>query len=143
MKTMTPPLKWHGGKQYLADKIIGLMPPRCRKPNAPAADDPGWLHYVEPYFGGGAVLFANDPEGISEVLNDVNGDLSRFWRVLRDGDSFRRFLRLAEATPFSRSGWDAAGQTFVDGPDGGTEPSDEVNRAWRFFVRCRQSLAGG
>ena len=53
---LTPPLKWHGGKNYLAKKIVELMPPRCKKPNAPEADDPGWLHYVEPHFGGGAVL---------------------------------------------------------------------------------------
>ena len=39
---MNQPLKWHGGKYYLASKIIGLMPSH--------------LHYVEPYFGGGAVL---------------------------------------------------------------------------------------
>ena len=48
------PLKWHGGKSYLAKWIIGLMPPRVRNSNDPAADDDGWCHYVEPYFGGGA-----------------------------------------------------------------------------------------
>jgi len=41
------PLKWHGGKSYLADRIIALMPRH--------------LHYVEPYFGGGQVLFRRDP----------------------------------------------------------------------------------
>lgn len=64
-----PPLKWHGGKHYLAQDIVAMMPPRCRRPGNPAADDTGWLHYVEPYFGGGAVLLANDPIGISEVAN--------------------------------------------------------------------------
>ena len=39
---LTPPLKWHGGKHYLASRIVGLMPPH--------------LHYVEPFFGGGTVL---------------------------------------------------------------------------------------
>src|SRR5262245_45163082 len=51
-------IKYHGGKSLLADRIVGLMPPRCRNPKAPAADDPGYLHYVEPYCGGGAVLLA-------------------------------------------------------------------------------------
>ena len=45
---MIQPLKWHGGKYYLASKIVDLMPPH--------------LHYVEPFFGGGAVLLARDPE---------------------------------------------------------------------------------
>ena len=39
---MKLPLKWHGGKYYLAAKIVRLMPPH--------------IHYVEPFFGGGAVL---------------------------------------------------------------------------------------
>jgi site-specific DNA-adenine methylase len=39
--TLTQPLKWHGGKSYLAKKIIDLMPPRVKNPNAPASDDPG------------------------------------------------------------------------------------------------------
>ncbi len=32
---ITPPLKWHGGKHYLARRIVGLMPPH--------------LHYVEQF----------------------------------------------------------------------------------------------
>ena len=39
------PLKWWGGKSYLADWIISLMPKH--------------LHYVEPYAGGLAVLLDN------------------------------------------------------------------------------------
>lgn len=69
MKKLVKPLKWHGGKDDLAKRIVALMPPRAKKPNAADADDPGWIHYVEPYFGGGSVLLANDPEGISEVAS--------------------------------------------------------------------------
>jgi DNA adenine methylase len=50
---LTPPLKWHGGKHYLATKIVALMPPH--------------LHYVEPYCGSGQVLFARPP-GPSSVV---------------------------------------------------------------------------
>ena len=46
-KALAKPLKWHGGKAYLAKKIIELMPPH--------------LHYVEPYGGGLQVLLAKDP----------------------------------------------------------------------------------
>src|SRR5690349_20851398 len=102
MTKLTPPLKWHGGKSYLASKIIGLMPPRCKNPNAPAADDPGWLHYVEPYFGGGQVMLAMDPEGISEVANDINSQLSNFWLILQSDKHFAEFKRVIDAMPFSK-----------------------------------------
>ncbi len=69
MTKLTQPLKWHGGKHYLAKRIIELMPEH--------------VHYVEPYFGGGAVLLQKDPEGVSEVVNDIDGELMSFWDCLR------------------------------------------------------------
>jgi DNA adenine methylase len=134
---LTPPLKWHGGKHDLAKWIIGLMPPRCKTPNAPKPDDPGWLHYVEPYFGGGAVLLANDPEGVSEVVNDLNDNLANFWMVLQEPVFFPMFQRVMESTPFSEFEYQRAVARIVhfdiDGP---------VTRAVAFFIACRQSLSG-
>src|SRR4051794_28560812 len=120
-----PPLKWHGGKHYLAARIVALMPPRCRTPNRPDPADPGGLHYVEPFFGGGSVLLANDPTGISEVVNDIHGELTNFWRVLQGPDTFASFHRILEATPFSEAEWSEA----VAGVGG-----DPVEQAARFFV---------
>ena len=94
MTTSSNPLKWHGGKSYLAAKFIAMMPPHT--------------HYVEPYFGGGAVLFAKEHEGVSEVVNDLNCDLFIFWLVMRDEIYFEAFRRMAEGTPFSQMEWDNA-----------------------------------
>ena len=90
---LAPPLKWHGGKHYLAPKIIALMPPH--------------LHYVEPYAGGLAVLLEKDlydprhrwgekshEQGCSEVVNDVYLGLTNFWRVLQGERAFLRFRRI-------------------------------------------------
>jgi hypothetical protein len=44
---LVKPYKWHGGKDGLASRIVGMMPPRCANPNDPADGDDGWLHYVE------------------------------------------------------------------------------------------------
>lgn len=138
MNKLTQPLKWHGGKHYLAPKIIELMPPRCKNPNNPAPDDPGWLHYVEPYFGGGSVLLANDPEGISEVVNDLNEPLCNFWGVLASESLFQKFQRIVDSIPFSKTHWDKAeGYQDVEGPH-----NLSPMRAAAFFVRCRQSLSG-
>ncbi|QJX00255.1 DNA adenine methylase [Frigoriglobus tundricola] len=117
--TPAPPLKWHGGKHYLAARIVALMPPHT--------------HYVEPFAGGLAVLLAKNPDGVSEVVNDRNRDLSNFWRVLQDADPFDRFRRAVEAVPFSEVEWTDAADRLAD--------PDPVTRAVAFFVRCRQSLA--
>ena len=135
MSEPSPPLKWHGGKHYLARRIVALMPRH--------------LHYVEPFGGGAAVLLARDPNdrslwlsdtpaaaGVSEVLNDTDGDLMNFWRVLRSADLFPEFRRLCQATPLARAAWGEAGDALAGA-------ADPVGRAWAFFVRCRQSRAGG
>ena len=69
---------------------------------------PPHLHYVEPYFGGGAVLLARNPEGVSEVVNDLDGDLINFWHVMADESAFSQFQRRVEATPFSEAHWHVA-----------------------------------
>ncbi len=116
------PLKWHGGKTYLAKWLIDLFPPHT--------------HYVEPFFGGGSVLFSKPNslvEGHSEVINDLNGELTNFWQVLRDPGHFVEFTRQVEATPFSNVEFDAACES---------QSTDPVQRAWAFFVRYRQSRQG-
>jgi DNA adenine methylase len=118
------PLKWHGGKYYLAPKIVKLMPPH--------------LHYVEPFFGGGAVLFARDPDatkkGVSEVVNDIHDRLVGFWRVLQDRETFEAFQRHVEAVPMARMEWEEAHDHKY-----GLDPVDD---AVAFFVDCRQSRSG-
>jgi DNA adenine methylase len=139
MSRLTQPLKWHGGKHYLAGKIVPLMPRH--------------LHYVEPYAGGLSVLLARDPEdrrlwleenppahhrGVSEVVNDLHGDLMCFWATLRDARE-SLYERLA-ATEFGEDVWRRARDYLAALPpwDGTTD----VTRAWAFFILCRQSLAG-
>lgn len=123
VSVLIPPLKWHGGKHYLAPKIVALMPSH--------------VHYVEPFAGGLAVLLAKDPEGVSEVVNDLHRDLTNFWRVLQDPNTFERFRRIVDATPFSEVVWKDARDGLVSYPD-----ADPVRGAVWFFIFCRQSLAG-
>lgn len=122
MTAIVGPLKWHGGKQYLAERFVERIPPH--------------VHYVEPYAGGLAVLLAKPCDGVSEVVNDRNGELTNFWSVLRDEEMFARFHRIAAATPFSEPQWLEA-KAYFSQPD-----VDPVRRAFHFFVLCRQSMAG-
>lgn len=97
---------------------------------------PHHIHYVEPFFGGGAVLFAKPIEwvqGHSEVINDSNNELINFWSVLADPVLFQVFATKVQVTPFSQKLWD-----FTSGEN----PSDRVCRAVSFFIRYRQSRQG-
>jgi DNA adenine methylase len=143
MSTLIPPLKRHGGKNGNNGKparwIVSLMPRH--------------LCYVEPFAGGLAVLLARDPDdprlwveenppahrrGVSEVVNDLDGNLTCFWATLRDMPE-PLYGRL-RATEFNEGVWRHA-RDYLDGlpPWDGTA---HVMRAWAFFVLARQSLAG-
>lgn len=120
VNAITNPLKWHGGKHYLAAKIVELMPSH--------------LHFVEPFAGGLSVLLAKNPDGVSEVVNDLNSDLTNFWDVLKEEESFARMKRIVDATPFSEIEWQRSKQF--------SKKTDRVERAAAFFVFCRQSMSG-
>jgi DNA adenine methylase len=121
------PLKTHGGKHYLASQIVALMPRHT--------------HYVEGYGGGLSVFFAKSCEGVSEVVNDLNGDLMNFWRVLQDRKAFVEFKRRVQAVPFSEGEWQDAKKALAV-HDGSTSRSDRLDRAVQFFILCRQSMSG-
>lgn len=114
---LRPPVKWYGGKYYLASKIISLFPPHST--------------YVEP-FGGGASVLLNKPAAGVEVYNDLDRRVTRLFKVLRDdGDELRRRLSL---TPYSEAEFDAVlDQSFH---------KDEVDEARADFIRFRMSIAG-
>jgi DNA adenine methylase len=98
---------------------------------------PKHIHFVEPFFGGGSVMLAKDPEGISEVANDLNHGLTNFWRTLQCPIAFPQFCRLVEAIPLSRVEWQDAHDALNS-----AEELNKLELAVAFFVNCRQSLAG-
>jgi DNA adenine methylase len=133
------PLKWYGGKFYLAKWIVNQFPPH--------------LHYVEPFFGGGAVFFARDPNkdwfagdptfqgrseqrGCSEVINDIHGDLVNFYKVVRDSNAFYDFSKQVRLQPFCEHVW-MKSQALLADPQ--TLP---VPRAVAFFFKMRMSRQG-
>lgn len=127
---MNTPLKWHGGKHYLAKQICELFPPHTT--------------YVEPYAGGLSVLLARpqraDGKFGSEIVNDIDGQLTNFWRVLQDPEAFESFYWKACNTPFSEYEWEQAKYKTESSLCTSVKPDPEA--AHTFFVFCRQSMAG-
>ncbi len=74
-----PFIKWVGGKTQLLDDIKELLPKDLGKKTD--------LTYVEPFVGGGAVLFwilQEYPNISKAVINDINAELICTYRVIRN-----------------------------------------------------------
>lgn len=115
---MRPPFTYYGGKIGLASRIVDLMPPH--------------RVYIEPFGGSLAVLFAKPP-CVHEIVNDLDGAIVNFWRVLREQPE--QLERACALSPYSRAEWEACAEGLDD------ETLDQVERARRFWVRVNQSFA--
>jgi len=110
-----PPVPYFGGKITLAPAIAALLPAH--------------RHYVEPYCGSLAVLLAKDPSP-HETVNDLDGELMTFWRVLRERPG--ELARACALTPHARAEQQQAYEPAVD----------DLETARRVFIRLTQGRAG-
>lgn len=113
---MKPPIPYFGGKITLGPEIASLLPAHS--------------HYVEPYCGSLAVLLAKPPAAM-ETVNDLDGALITFWRVLRERPV--ELARAAALTPHARAEH-AAGYEISD--------VDDLEVARRVWVQLTQGRAG-
>ena len=74
-----PFIKWVGGKGQLLEQLSALLPKDIGERKN--------LTYVEPFVGGGAMLFymlGTYPNIKRAIINDFNPDLTNVYRVIRD-----------------------------------------------------------
>lgn len=69
MKTMTPFLKWPGGKRWFVSGYAHLLPMTFNR-------------YIEPFLGGGSVFFHLKPT--QSILSDLNAELIATYEAIRD-----------------------------------------------------------
>lgn len=113
-----PPFAYFGGKSILATRIVDLLPAH--------------EHYAEVFCGGSSVLLAKAPSTM-ETVNDLDGRLMTFWRMLRDRpDDLERVCAL---TPHSRAEYQRCLDVAAD-------PADELETARRVWVRLSQGRGG-
>jgi DNA adenine methylase len=92
---------------------------------------PPHTRYVEPFAGSLKVLLAEDPTGVTEIVNDLDSRIANLWQVIKDEESFERFERLAKAVRFGKEAFVAAASYLYD--------PDPVRRALAFLIRNRMS----
>ncbi len=114
----TGAFKYCGGKSRLASKIIPYFPEhKC---------------YSEPFFGSGSIFFAKEPSPVS-CINDLNGDIANFFRVVREqSDEFCERLPLY---PHSRDDFNYL-------RDLEPETLTPLDRALRFYILITGSFTG-
>lgn len=110
-----PALRYFGGKHNLAPWIVEHFPEHKT--------------YLEPFFGGGSVLFHKPPCTI-ETVNDLDGRVVNFFRVLRnDADELIRHIKL---TPWAR-------EEFILSLQKTDDPFEDARL---FFMSCWMSMNG-
>jgi DNA adenine methylase len=108
---------YFGSKLRIASKLCGQLPPH----NA----------WVELFCGSAAMTLAKEPAQI-EVINDINGQITNFFKQLRENSS--ELIRQIEFTPYSREEFDEARIEQT-----GLTP---IERARRFFVAAMMAING-
>lgn len=119
MSNAVPVIPWMGGKRRLADKLIPLFPQHeC---------------YVEVFCGGAALYFLRPVPAKVEVLNDINGDLVRLYRVLQS--HLEEFVRHFKWSISSRQLFEWAKMTRP-------ETLTDIQRAARFYYLQHHAFGG-
>lgn len=104
-------LNYPGAKWGMAQEIVQIMPPH--------------RSYLEPFAGSLAVLF-NKPRSAIETVNDIDGDIVNFFRVLRAEPEW--LAREIDLTPYARAVFDDAYENRGE---------TDFDRAVRFCIRSR------
>ena len=115
---MHSPLNYLGGKSRLAERIVRQIPPH--------------VCYCEPFCGAAWVLFNKDPSK-AEVINDADGELVTFWRVVQN--HLEEFLRYYKFAVVSR-------QIFEIEMKKDPSTLTDVQRAVRYFYLQKMAFGG-
>lgn len=113
---MKSPVPYFGGKMLIGPTVAALLPKHS--------------HYVEPFCGSLAVLFAKPPSD-HETVNDLDEVLVNFWRVLRSRPD--DLARVCALTPHSRVEYEQAMPL---------DAVDELELARQVFVKLTQGRSG-
>jgi len=109
---MKTPITYYGGKQKMVKHLLPLIPEH--------------KHYVEPFFGGGALLFSKKPSEV-ETINDTSSFVCDFFRQVKT--NFDELKKYIDGTSHSRNEYKRA-MAIYNYP----EFFPEVARAWCFYI---------
>jgi len=117
---MRSPIRWVGGKGRLVNTLLPLFPSH--------------KGYVE-VFGGSAVVLLNKKPSKWEVLNDFDGNLVNFWKVVQQDKD--EFIQAFEYEVVSRERFNEYKEKYKTGTY-----KDEIDRAKVFYYIVKSGFGG-
>ena len=122
---LKPPFPWFGGKRRVADMVWSRL---------------GDVDvYIEPFFGGGAVLLNRpNPHGV-EIVNDIDGYLTNAWRAIqKDPDAVAEYVDwpVNEADLIARHIWLVQNPPDVERLMGDPDYYDAQKAGWWIWGLC-------
>jgi len=134
-----PFVKWVGGKAQLIEQLEALLP----------ADFDRWenVTYIEPFVGGGAMLFymlQTHPNIKSAIINDINEDLTTCYKVVKQSpDVLVESLKQIQNEYYSLQNEDARKQFFLLMRDEfNTKQLNPIDNTTLFFFLNRTCFNG-
>ena len=134
-----PFVKWVGGKTQLIEQLEAQLP----------ADFDAWenVTYIEPFVGGGAMLFymlQTHSNIKSAIINDINSDLTTCYTIVRDNpDKLVESLQEIQKEYYALRSEDKRKQFFMRRRDEfNTKALDDVRNTTLFFFLNRTCFNG-
>lgn len=115
---MRAPIKYYGGKANMLSYILPMIPEHNG--------------YGEFFLGGGSTFWEKEPSQM-EVLNDVNGNVTNFYEVMKT--NFEALWKRVISTLHCEYTHSRARKIFFNPGE-----VDSVERAWAFWVLCNMSF---
>ena len=107
--TAHPFLKWAGGKGQLLQQLGSALPPILRERK---------FTYIEPFVGGGAMLFfmlQEYPNIEKVVINDINANLTQAYKDIKERPTkLVEILKKIEMNYFAQDGEDQRKEYYLD-----------------------------
>lgn len=120
---MRSPIKYFGGKNGFANKILEHFPTNYQT-----------MNYIEPFAGSAALLFHKETSPI-EIINDLDTNIISLYNTIRNEETFDQFKRILDLTPYSEEIHQSWAKDLKN-------EIPELERAYKYFYINRTAYNG-
>lgn len=119
---MKSPIKYFGGKNGFANKILEHMPENYKE-----------MTYVEPFCGSAAILFHKEKSPV-EIINDIDDNIYTLFKVIIDPEKYKEFKHKCDISIYSEKMYNDYKNSLKQ------DDLTDVDRAYKYFYCNRLSF---